>query len=73
MRGWLRQIARDEADMPVPLSAVPFDLGHDAARLATTLHPVDESGVMAPLRVRWSSEGVFEQGTNPALLDVVGW
>ena len=35
--GWPRQVGHNEADTRVKLGRMPFDLGHDAARLAPAL------------------------------------
>jgi hypothetical protein len=44
-----RQVGDDEADPRIQLAWMPFDLGHDAARLVPALRPIGEAGVATVL------------------------
>src|SRR5215213_2222713 len=51
---------------------MPFDLGHDVARLVPALRLVAEAGVVAPHLVRWSPDRALQQMSDLVLQDLVG-
>jgi len=66
------QIGDDEADARVQLARMPFDLGHDVARLVPALRLIGEAGKVASHLVRWLPNGALEQVPDPVLQDPVG-
>jgi hypothetical protein len=52
---------------------MPFDLGHDAARLVPALCPIGEAGVVTAYFLRRSPDWALQQIADSALQDVIGW
>lgn len=67
-----RQVAHDKADARVQLAGMPFDLGHDVARLVPALRQIGEAGVVPSYLVRRSPNGALEQVSDPLLQHPVG-
>jgi hypothetical protein len=51
---------------------MPFNLGHDVARLIPALRPIAEAGEEAAHFLRWSPDRTLEQVSDLALQDGVG-
>src|SRR3954454_22912022 len=51
---------------------MPFDLGHNMARLVPTLRLIAEAGIVAPYLVRRSPDRAPQQIPDPLLQDLVG-
>src|SRR3954465_9404200 len=51
---------------------MPFDLGHDVARLVPALRLIAEAGVVTSYLMRWSPDRAFEQMPDLVLQDLVG-
>ena len=70
--GRARQVGDDETDARVQLARMPFDLGHDVARLIPALRPIAEAGEEAAYFLRRSPDRTLEQVSDLALQDGVG-
>src|SRR3954463_1084957 len=51
---------------------MPFDLGHDVARLVPTLRLIAEAGIIALYLVRWSPDRSLQQISDLILQNLVG-
>lgn len=56
-----RQIGDNESDTRIQLARMPFDLGHDVARLVPALRLIAEAGVIAPYLMRRSPNRSLQQ------------
>src|SRR5207302_538731 len=63
-----RQVGHDEADAWVKLTRMPFDLGHDAARLVPALRLIGEAGIVP---AQLSPDRALQKIADPALQDTV--
>jgi hypothetical protein len=67
-----RQVGDDEIDARVQLARMPFDLGHDVARLIPALRPIAGAGEEAAYFLRRSPDRALQQISDLALQDGVG-
>src|SRR4051812_34307274 len=51
---------------------MPFDLGHDMARLVPALRLIAEAGVVTSYLMRWSPDRSLQQMSDPILQHLVG-
>src|SRR4051794_2530584 len=67
-----RQIGDNESNTRIQLARIPFDLGHNMARLVPALRLIAEAGVVAPYLVGRPPDRAFEQMSDLVLQDRVG-
>src|SRR4029079_6907198 len=67
-----RQVSDKKPDARVQLARMPFDLGHNMARLIPALRLIAEAGVIAPYLVRRSPDRALQQMSDLVLQDLVG-
>src|SRR3954467_12479144 len=67
-----RQVGDNESNTRIQLARIPFDLGHDMARLVPALRLIAEAGVITPYLVRWSPDRALQQMSDLVLQDLVG-
>src|SRR3954471_20762593 len=70
--GRARQVSDDETDARVQFARMPFDLGHDVARLIPAPRPIAEAGEEAAYFLRRSPNRTLEQVSDLALQDGIG-
>src|SRR4051812_46039770 len=67
-----RQVGDNESNTRIQLAWIPFDLGHNMARLVPALRLIAEAGVVAPYLVRRSPDRALQQMSDLVLQDLVG-
>src|SRR3954454_18162049 len=67
-----RQVSDNESNTRVKLARMPFDLGHDMARLVPALRLIAEAGVVTSYLMRWSPDRSLQQMSDPILQHLVG-